>query len=80
MDKTRTATEIIEQDYLPLEQTIVKQFRNEGTSDEEILCFYRIYALGVKRPQVQVLSLGPDKQPCFARNRAVFILFSSYLN
>ena len=33
----RTATEIIEQDYLPLEQTIVNQFRNEGMSDEEIL-------------------------------------------
>ena len=74
MDKTRTATEIIEQDYLPLEQTIVNQFRNEGTSDEEILCFYRIYALGVKRPQVQVLSLGPDKA-VLSLERAAFLQF-----
>lgn len=40
----RTATEIIEQDYLPLEQTIVNQFRNEGTSDEEILQFLREFS------------------------------------
>ncbi len=44
MDKTRTATEIIEQDYLPLEQTIVNQFQNEGTSDEEILQFLREFS------------------------------------
>ena len=44
MDKTRTATEIIEQDYLPLEQTIVNQFRNEGTSDEEIMQFLREFS------------------------------------
>ena len=37
----RTATEIIEQDYLPLEQTIVNQFRDEGMSDEEILQWLR---------------------------------------
>lgn len=41
MDETRTATEIIEQDYLPLEQTIVNQFRDEGMSDEEILQWLR---------------------------------------
>lgn len=40
----RTATEIIEQDYLPLEQTIVNQFRDEGTSDEEILQFLREFS------------------------------------
>ena len=40
----RTATEIIEQDYLPLEQTIVNQFRNEGMSDEEILQFLREFS------------------------------------
>ena len=39
----RTATEIIEQD-LPLEQTIVNQFRNEGMSDEEILQFLREFS------------------------------------
>ena len=33
----RTATEIIEQDYLPLEQTIVSKWRQEGMTDEEIL-------------------------------------------
>lgn len=44
MDKTRTATEIIEQDYLPLEQTIVNQFRDEGMSDEEILQFLREFS------------------------------------
>lgn len=33
----RTATEIIEQDYLPLEQTIVNKWRQEGMTDEEIL-------------------------------------------
>lgn len=42
--KTRTATEIIEQDYLPLEQTIVNQFRDEGMSDEEILQFLREFS------------------------------------
>lgn len=40
----RTATEIIEQDYLPLEQTIVNQFRDEGTSDEETLQFLREFS------------------------------------
>lgn len=40
----RTATEIIEQDYLPLEQTIVNQFRDEGMSDEEILQFLREFS------------------------------------
>ena len=40
----RTATEVIEQDYLPLEQTIVNQFRDEGTSDEEILQFLREFS------------------------------------
>lgn len=33
----RTATEIIEQDYLPLEQTIVNKWRQEGMTDEKIL-------------------------------------------
>ena len=40
----RTVTEIIEQDYLPLEQTIVNQFRDEGMSDEEILQFLREFS------------------------------------
>ena len=37
----RTATEIIEQDYLPLEQTLVNKWRQDGKSEEEILQWLR---------------------------------------
>lgn len=37
MADNRTATEIIEQVYLPLEQTLVDKWRQEGMTDEEIL-------------------------------------------
>lgn len=40
----RTATQIIEQDYLPLEQTIVSKWRQEGMMDEEILQFLREFS------------------------------------
>ena len=44
MEDNRTATEIIEQEYLPLEQTIVNQMRRDGETDEEILQFLREFS------------------------------------
>lgn len=40
----RTATEIIEQDYLPLEQSLVNKRRQDGKSEEEILQLLREFS------------------------------------
>lgn len=40
----RTATEIIEQDYLPLEQSLVNKWRQDGKSEEEILQLLREFS------------------------------------
>ena len=44
MEDNRTATEIIEQEYYPTEQSLVEHWRQKGKSEEEILQLLREFS------------------------------------
>lgn len=44
MEDNRTATEVIEQEYYPTEQSLVEHWRQKGKSEEEILQLLREFS------------------------------------